>query len=171
MRSFSREALVLVLFVFWGLFSRGLAVDSKETLRGISGFNVVVETLPRIIDRSHTRQETVNNEVEALLRKAGIRVLSESDALSQPMLSGWPYLYVYTDVSPVGKGKYLVYDILVEFRQKVTLVRDPSLTVYASTWSDRKTGWTKKYRLKELQSDITELVEKFAADFVEVNPR
>lgn len=153
------------------LCSSILAADDKETLRGIRGFNVVVEQLPRVVDRSGTRREEVKNLLEARLRKAGLKILSEDEALSQSSISGYPYLYVYTDITPYSKGDFFVYHIVVELRQRSTLMRDPSLSVYTATWSRSRCGAARKYRWKELQNDIVKLLNEFIDDFREVNPK
>ena len=145
------------------------ALEETETLRGIQAVNVIVEQLPDFIDRSGKNKFRVQREVEAYLRKTGLNVLSGDQALEQDLTTGMPYIYVQPTVVPARKDEMYAFHILVELRQRVKPVRDPSMTIFSPTWRYAVTGTEKNYRLQELLRDVEEALDKFDTDYRTVN--
>jgi hypothetical protein len=84
----------------------GQAQDSertRESLRGISALEVVVEDLPDGAKLLGLTKESIQTDVELKLRLAGIRVVTQKEDLQLP---GMPTLYVGVNLTNgAGAGR------------------------------------------------------------------
>ncbi len=158
-----------VIFVILGLMALGVvsahAIDSgvtRQTLVGLKGVNVVVEELQPDIQRYTQKfllqKEQIKADVESMLRKSGITVLTYEQWLAAP---GRPFLYVAVNTHEYEKYWY-AYDIKVQLRQRVFLEMNPSITTIASTWAINMTGSTNIAKLNEIKDGLGVLVRRFA---------
>jgi hypothetical protein len=147
------------------------ALDSemnRATLKGLRGVRVLVEDLASEVEREGLVKEQLQKGIEERLRQAGIRILTQEEAVKAP---GEPYLYVNINVS-FDKGREICsYSIDAALIQNVTLVRSPKQTTYAVTWSTGGVGLISRKSLSELKESVEEIADIFGKAFLSVNPK
>jgi hypothetical protein len=165
----SRACSCLVVMVILILIcGNAYAVDdeqSRNSLRGLTGIVVVVEPPNRQVALDGLTEGAIKAPVEIKFRQAEITVVSiERIPKELPI----PLLYINANVAKLGTGEY-IYNVLVEFRQSVTLVRSPRVRCPAATWSTACLGRTTEFR--DIQETIQEGVAKFITAYLSVNPK
>jgi len=70
-------------------------VDQKDTLKGLQGVHVLVESLNPEVEKYDLTKQQLQTDVELRLRQNSIKVLSEEELLSTP---GKSYLYVNVNI-------------------------------------------------------------------------
>jgi hypothetical protein len=170
MRGKALGFLVMGIWIF--IASSVYALNSemnRTTLQGLRGVRVLVEDLAPEVEREGLLKDQLQKIVEGRLRSAGIRVLTQEEAVKAP---GEPYLYVNVNISFVkGEEEICSYSIDVALIQNVTLVRIPKQTSYAVTWSTGGVGLIGKKSLSELKESVEEIVDIFVRAFFSVNPK
>ena len=183
-----KRILCVILLCAWVSAGYGdVREDYRESLKGIEGVGVVVECLRPEAKEGGLTEQQLQTDVELRLRKAGVRVISfEETPLRAP---GSPFLYVAVNIRPKAvtylkeaiphRSKQLPiypYGLDVEFRQAVTVVRDPSITVStATTWiSGRIFGGvsivTADLMRLQIRDHVAAEVDEFINDYLAVNP-
>jgi len=165
---------ILVCLLFAG---NALAIDSEHsrlTLKGLRGVHVIVENLQpnvlkyeKYIRENRLGREILKADVEAVLRNAGIRVLSWQEMLRTP---GKPVLYINVNTHESEKYWY-AYDVRVELRQVVSLEISPKTKTVVSTWSLNATGVANIGNLHVIRNDAMMLVGKFVSAYKMVNSK
>jgi hypothetical protein len=168
-----RKALGFLVLGVWIFVAFPLyALDSeinRATLKGLRGVRVLVEDLAPEVEREGLLKDQLQKSVEERLRSAGIRVLTQEEAVKAP---GEPYLYVNINISfAKGEEGICSYSIDVALIQNVTLVRIPKQASYAVTWSTGGVGLIGKKSLSELKGSVEEIVDIFVKAFFSVNPK
>lgn len=138
---------------------------TKETLRGLEGVAVIVETLNSDAEADSLRVDDIQADVEAKLSSSGVQVLP----LEQwRITAGKPWLYV-----SVNTMKYLLtyfFSIDVHLKQDVTLSRQPSIITSCSTWEVGSVGFVDAPNLAtKIRQSVNQYVDQFTSDFKEVN--
>jgi hypothetical protein len=139
------------------------AEASRETLKGLTGFYVLIEELnPNItkyagVQKNQISTQALKNHVENRLRAAGIRVLSWDEMMKTPER---PMLYIRVNTHEYEKFWY-AYDIRVDVRQLVTLASRPGKPIIGSTWAVNMTGVMNIGQLQTLYDNIGLLLERF----------
>jgi hypothetical protein len=147
------------------------AEASRETLKGLTGFYVLIEELnPNIakyasVQKNNISTQTLKSQVENRLRAAGIRVLSWDEMMKTPER---PMLYVSVNTHEYEKFWY-AYDIRVEVRQLVTLVSQPGKPISGATWSMNMTGVMNIGQLQALYDNLGTLLDRFIQAYMAVN--
>jgi hypothetical protein len=148
------------------------AIDSettRRTLSGLQGVNVVVEELQPNIQKYAQKfglqSQQIKTDVEALLLKSGVRVLSHDRWLTAP---GRPFLYVVVNTHEYEKY-WFAYDIRIQLKQNVMLEMNPSIRTMASTWGISMTGSASVGKLNVLKIGVKELVGRFVEAYWSVN--
>ena len=160
-------AIGIGIFVVSSLF----ALDSemnRATLKGLKGVRVLVEDLTPEVEREGLVKADLQKSVEERLRQAGIRILTQEEAVKTP---GEPYLYVNINISFAKGGDVCSYSIDAALIQNVTLARSPRQTTYGVTWSTGGVGLIAKKSLRELKESVEEIADVFAKAFLSVNPK
>jgi hypothetical protein len=158
---------VVAVFVFLtGFVLPAHAFDadvSRETLKGLTGFHVLIEELnPNIakyanVQKNNISTQQLKSQVEDRLRAAGIRVLSWDEMMKTPEK---PMLYVSVNTHEYEKFWYS-YDIRVEVLQLVTTVGQPGKTIIGATWSMNMTGVMNIGQLQTLHDNLGMLLDRF----------
>jgi hypothetical protein len=147
------------------------AEASRETLKGLTGFYVLIEELnPNIakyanVQKNNISTQQLKSQVESRLQKAGIRVLSWDEMMKTPER---PMLYVSVNTHEYEKFWY-AYDIRVEVRQLVTLVSQPGKPISGATWSVNMTGVMNIGQLLALYDNLGTLLDRFIQAYMAVN--
>jgi hypothetical protein len=156
---------LVVLILFCG---NGYPIDdehSRDSLRGLTGIALVVEPPTKQVERDGLTLPFIRASAEVKLRTEGIPVLSIEEV---PQWLTAPLLYINANVVKLGVGDY-VYNVLVEFRQEVILVRSPSVKCTAGTWSTACVGRTT--RPSDILNTVREGIAKFITAYLSVNPK
>ena len=172
----SRLALQIVaVFAFLPAFvlpAHAFDADvSRETLKGLTGFYVLIEELnPNIakyanVQKNNISTQQLKGQVENRLRAAGIRVLSWDEMMKTP---GRPVLYVCVNTHEYEKFWY-AYDIQVVVRQLVTLVSRPGKPISGDTWSINMTGVMNIGQLQTLYDNLGLLLDRFVQAYKKGN--
>jgi hypothetical protein len=169
------KTVILCVAILWAIVafaSLALALDSepnRQTLRGLQGVKVLVEDLGSDIERLGLSKNLLQTDVEATLRKAGIKVLTQEECYKTP---GEPYLYLNININTgkLGDDKYS-YSIDIGVIQNVLLQRDPRMKSYSVTWSTGGVGVIEKEFVGRLRESADELVKIFVKAFLSVNPK
>ena len=167
------KALGFLAIGIWILVASPLyALDSeinRATLKGLRGVRVLVEDLAPEVEREGLVKDQLQKGVEERLRSAGIRVLTQEEAVKVP---GEPCLYLNINISfAKGEEEICSYSIDVVLIQNVTLVRIPKQTSYSVTWSTGGVGLIGKKSLSELQESVEGLVDIFVKAYNGVNSK
>jgi hypothetical protein len=139
------------------------AEASRETLKGLPGFYVLIEELnPNIakyasVQKNQISTQALKNQVENRLRAAGIRVLSWDEMMKLPER---PMLYVRVNTHEYEKFWY-AYDIRVEVRQLVNLASRPEKPIIGCTWAVNMTGVMNIGQLQALYDNLGLLLDRF----------
>jgi hypothetical protein len=170
-----RKTVILRIVTAWAILafaSPALSLDSepnRQSLRGLQGVKVLIEDLGSDIERLGLIKNQLSMDVEAKLRKAGIKVLTQEECFKTP---GEPYLYVNININTgkPGDGKY-AYSIDIGVIQNVVLQRDPRMKSYSVTWSTGGVGTIDKEFVGRLRESVDEVVSIFVTAFFSVNPK
>lgn len=149
----------------------GMDVIRRMPLVELPSVSVLV-----VVIREDTQQkdglskDTLKTAVELRLRTLGIKVITEEESLKEP---GWPYLYVRVGV--MRSNAYPIYFFTngVVLKQNVTMDRPPKLWITgAITWETSSQGLCPGQDLaKVITENVLEMVDKFANDYLAVNPK
>jgi len=164
-----RVLLLLGLTLCWPTVGFTFTADKRDTLRGLREVSVLVEYLPDDVEREGLSREQLKRGIEGRLRQAGLRVLTISEIAKSP---GAPYLYVA--VYPItGPSMNLnAYAIGLALKQLVQLSRYPTTEFFATTWEGPAPPSSFLVpRVLDIRSSITDAVERFIIDYLEVNSK
>lgn len=150
------------------LLGQGDDESTRMTLAGVHGVRVVV----RVSDSTEVRKDgltqQLQTDVEIKLRQTGITVLSEQEAQSGP----WFQVTISTlKVSPTNATTSIyAVSMTAELQQWVTLTRNPSVSVWVSTWSaEGKFGTTT--HLSSVRDVIRDMTDQFINAYLAANPK
>ena len=150
------------------IVQRQFISDEKETLRGLTGVQVVVEDLRPEVERRGLTRDQIQTDVELRLRRNKIRVLSTDESFITP---GKPWLYVSVTVGPCEESLFAAFNISLELKQQVILERDQTKVPFAITWIKWGVGAESVNNLQSIRDWVKEYVDIFSNDFLAVNPK
>ena len=149
-------------------------VRNRETLRGLPGVYVVIEDLGTDIKKDGLTEEQLRTDVEVRLRRAGIRVLTldeVKESLIKPALLIRVTALKSDSLSKLLEGSIYSFSISIELKQVATLGRMPSKFFLVTTWNDGVIGFATVKNVRIIRDDLGDYVDKFANDFLTVNPK
>jgi hypothetical protein len=171
--SMKQILLSLVVALFLNLTATAQkvpTVDDRGSLRGLPGFNVLIESKhDAAAEMRGLTESQLQTDVELRLRKAGIRVLTLSEVKA---VDAHPTLYVNLHLvsqDPPFDGAY-VFHLSVDVRQTVLLVTPPSSKNFACTWETATTGTVGLQRVGDLRGRVGDLVDQLINDYLAANP-
>ena len=160
-------ALATLLTVLCGISYAQDIDQTRNALKGLSGVYIMPETpLEPDAIAGGLSYDAIRTDVELKLRQAGIRVLSGDEWERAP---GKPYLQVWPRVLKGGVLGGYIYQITVEFKQHVSLVRTSDIKVFAVTWSTEHMGYTPD--LKDIRDRMKLLLDRFIDAYLGVNTK
>ena len=134
----------------------------EDVLRGLGAVTVKVERLRAEIEQDGLFASTLQSDVEMKLRLAGIKVLSEEQAMESPAS---PYLYLFVDAFKHSEG--YIYRIQLSLREPVMVLRTHT-KLFATTLRIRdELGIT--FFLSEIRGEAQDLVDEFLKAWEMVN--
>lgn len=149
----------------WGKFYR----DQAESLRGLTGVFLLVETLTPLAEQAGLSQGVIFKEIKDRLDAAGIRVMSGRDAQREP---GVPVLYVNVNTVHPFPADIFSFSVEVSLMQLASLARRPSVEMAVKTWTTGAVGGCESPSLtNEVLRIAGELTADFVHDFEFANPK
>jgi len=146
------------------------ANNELETMRGIKGINVSIDT--RFSERVNVsfNKEMIKTYVESLLKNEGITLLSEEAFFTT---HGSARLRLNVQIAEHTKENTIyAYNIEVELRQNVLLERNRKISFSSPTWEEQVTGIVFRDYVEETVKDSAKsLIERFFEAYVTANPR
>jgi len=135
----------------------------KKSLAGISGMNLIIETLDDVALEAGLSKEQLKTDVEQKLRLAEIEVDSKSS----------PYVYVWINCalpkSASGQEMGYVAMVHVEFKQEVYVLGN-SHRMYAPTWESSLLIWGSQSGFEDdARKRVRDLMDQFINDYISVN--
>ena len=138
-----------------------------ESLRGLKGVHIWVESLASQIKKDGLTEELIRRDVASQLQVAGIRILSKEEWFDT---EGSPYLYVNANVLKLQPTNEYIYSIGISLRQNVYPVRKPIEITGAATWSmGGIIGITSN--LNKIRASVKDQIEEFIRVYLSVNPK
>jgi hypothetical protein len=165
----SRQASILSVIAGL-LLSAAAAADSEVHRRSLSGaprFFVRVKVDQDFV--SMLSMDAIRAEVEAKLRSAGIQFSLREESSTAGLL----------EVTVAGgkiantRGAEIYYAaVVLNFLQKASLVREPSVVIPAITWQLGRTGaGPQREAAEKIREHVRDLSDKFAQAYLSVNPK
>lgn len=133
-------------------------------LRGLKEISVHVENLDFRFERAGLTTDHLRTDAESKLKRAGIKVQSEKEAMRQ----GSPQLHIAIKVLRTSSGDYAAH-IRLELREAVDLVRHPGMEVFSSTWTTGIFGVTQS--LSDIRKQEQTLLDVFITEYRAANPK
>ena len=142
--------------------------NERVTLSGLTGVHVVVDDVSAEAERGGITQASLKGEVEQRLRRAGLRILTATEAMAS---AGRPTLTLRVSVlRPPDPPQVFLYSVDLVFRQQIRLARDRAIESFAVTWSDtREVGAVPAARLSAVREAVRAKVDQFAQAWQTVN--
>ena len=135
----------------------------KESLKRLPAVRVIVEDFSSQIADAGLYKDQIQQDVELRLRKVGVKVLSQ-DTSSAPVID------VVIGGVKIPRTNATAYAIALTLSQRVILERDPSIKLYAQTWSSALSlGYV--INATEIRNDLGDVVDSFINDYLSQNPR
>jgi len=167
---------------YWGFFSgvivalllnttssslAGQYTVQQESLRDLKGVYISVENLSAGIQKDGLTKDRIRKDVELMLRKAGIYILSKKEWFDT---EGSPFLYVNAHVLKLPATSEYIYSINISFKQTVYPARKPVEITGAATWTTGGiVGITPD--LDKIRASVKAQVEEFIKAYLAVNPK
>lgn len=159
--------LIVAAGIVGTLQAQGGSAD-RNSLRGLSALCVHVEPIPAILAGADLTDAEVEAEVEFRLKKSGIRILFEQEALKLP---GKPFLHIHIGAAKAADLPVYAISITGSVVQQVTLERNTSLSGPAQSWSITAIGIARDQELAQrIKATLDSMVDRFTQDYRSVNP-
>lgn len=140
---------------------------TRETLIGLSGVVVVIETLKPDAEADGLSVTELQTDVELRLTQGGIRVLPRQEWRETP---GRPWLYV--SVSTIKHSGSYFFSVDVQLKQDVSLPRQPSITTSSATWELGSIGFVNPEILPaKIRESVGAYVDSFISDYSAANSK
>jgi hypothetical protein len=168
-KNFFLAIAVALALVCLGRPSFSWAFDQKEVLRGLKGVKVVVERIDPAVERLGLTQSQIQRNVEAQIRKVGIRVLNYYKPPAMTAL----YVNVHSLI-PAQAKSVVVYSINVMVFENAYLKRDVGSVgdlkeVRAADWNNAMVGLVDIPHINNIYKKVELQVDKFISDYLAVN--
>ncbi|HEY1340348.1 MAG TPA: hypothetical protein VGF59_22710 [Bryobacteraceae bacterium] len=152
--------MLVVLAVAGCVHAAGDAALDRETLRGITAVNVVIDRLDPVLEREGLNVSTLQDRIEQRLQRAGIHMDQNAKE------------FVGLRITQVRdrRGPYAVC-IMIGVYQPVELTRDRKLHTATQTWEVESVLMADPKQLNQATQDtLDDLAGRFVTAFQSVNP-
>ena len=163
LRSAGAGAIVLTL-VLAGAPGRAAAQmfvpTGRDTLRGLPGVEVAIESLPPGLERAGLGTALVRADVEGRLRGAGLTVYATQTQNPSPAK---PYVYVHLNLLELPGIRAVA--VQVHLRQTLRSAVTGSSIVNAMTWDAHDVVGLTTADVGPLRDVVLEMIDRFIADW------
>ncbi len=143
--------------------------EKIRNLVSIKDMHIFVVNLNEDAESTGLTKEQLKMSVELKLRLVGIKVNSEEEWFASSHSA-----CIYVQITSVGLNNIpsSVYDVSINFKQDVTLVRSPYSTVNATTWERSLVGFCPQNDFQKIVQDtVKDLMDDFINDYLTANPK
>ena len=152
-----------------------LELDAAQTLttdtlsfQDMPGVFVVVEPLDTAVERHGLFADSLRELIETKLANVGIRLLTEDEWQTT---FGNPMAFLDVNLARVSERMYM-YQVQLELRQLVVLVRDSTIPAFTPTWKSGQTlGVMQGAQLRNLREHVSAAVDRFIDAYAAANRR
>jgi hypothetical protein len=138
----------------------------RDTLRGLPGVEVVVEELQPEIAREGLSRASIQSDVVAQLKAAGIRVYPSQMANASQAKA---YLYVHVNALTLPRQAGYALAVQVHLRQTLVSRVTGSNVVNAMTWDAHNVLGVPDSDLRLVRREIRSFVSQFVEDWTAVH--
>lgn len=124
-------AVVLLSLPATGMAAQMAVPTGRETLRGLSGVEVIVEPLQAELESAGLTTGALQAAVSARLADAGVPVFASQAENPSPAQA---YLYVHVNALPLPEAGLQAVALALQVRQAVDSLVGPARIVDAVTW-------------------------------------
>jgi hypothetical protein len=162
--------LVTVIIVLASISSRAeqpAEASERESLRGVTGVEVLVDPLDVEIEQRGLETGTLQRDIKQRLQKAGVKVLTARERLTTPTAA---MLVIRVDALHDRIGRYF-YSIDLFLTQRVKLEGRPDSDLSAVTWMKfGSIGIVADDNMKHIETQVLQKADQFIKDYLAVNP-
>lgn len=158
-------ACAITLLTAAGAFAQ--KVSQEDSLRGLSGVSVLVAEVNSDAERDGLMRGQLQTDIELRLRKAGIRVLANTDP-DTPLL---PQLYLKVRAVKRSEFNLYAFSINVQVNDFVDLRRKPTRPAVVTIWEADTAGSVGSDKLRTVRETVGDLVDRFINDYLAQNPK
>lgn len=137
----------------------------RDTLRGLTGIEVLVEPTQPELERAGLSDASVRAGVERPLRAGGVTVFASQGANTSPAK---PYLYVHINALSLHRGTDYAVAVELQLRQTLRSPVTGSNVVNALTW-DQKNVVAAAADLGSVRAEVKDYVDQFIRDWLAVH--
>jgi len=134
----------------------------RGTLRGLTGVEVVVESLPPEVTRAGVSGDDLRSSIERQLNGAHVTVYPSQKANLSPAQA---YLYVHVNALPVDGGARHAVAVQLQLRQTLQSLVTGSRIVDAMTWDAHDVLVTEASTVSDLRAELRGYVDLFIEDW------
>lgn len=146
---------------------RTAEVSERESLRGLSGVEVLVEPFSLELEQGGLQAVTLQSDIRQRLQKAGVRVFTERERLAA---QAGALLVVRLDAVHDRIGRYF-YSIDLLVKQRVRSGGHDAPELSAATWmKSGGIGIVADDKVKHVEDQVRRKVDEFIKDYQAVNP-
>jgi hypothetical protein len=137
-----------------------------ETLRGLPGVEVIVDSLPSELERGGLTSITLRADVERRLRQGGIVIYPSQSANPSPAK---PYLYIALNALTLPDAAGVAFGVQVHLRQTLRSPVTNSNIVNAMSWDMHNLLVTPLAGLQAVREEVLTFIDRFVEDWTRVH--
>jgi hypothetical protein len=160
------RTLALILALVWACSTISLSAQmfvptGRDTLRGLPGVEVLVESLPPELERIGLTTAGLHTDIAQRLTAGGVLIYATQKENPSPAK---PYLYVHLNPLALPDQRQAVA-VQVHVRQTVQSLVTNSQIVNAMTWDMHTVIAMRPSEVGVLRETVREMVDRFVADW------
>jgi len=141
--------------------------EPYEVLAGLQGVGVIVEAFQPEAKKLGLTEQVFHKLAESRLRQYGVRVLTGQQQLQTP---GRSYLHVGITPVIIEDVNSVAVSVTVKINELVTLWRNPTTVVMATTWDTSQVMLLEKDNLNVIKETTRDLIDEFINAYLAANP-
>jgi len=141
--------------------------EPHEVLAGLQGVGVIVEPFQPEAKKYGLTEQAFRKIAESRLRQYGVRVLTGQQQLQTPGRS-----YLHVGITPVilEDVNSVAVSITIKLNELITLWRNPTTVVMATTWDTGQVMLVEKDKLDVIKETTRNLIDEFINAYLAANP-
>jgi hypothetical protein len=141
--------------------------EPHEILAGLQGVGVIVEAFAPEAKKYGLTERVFRKIAESRLRQYGVRVLTGEQQLQTPGRS-----YLHIGITPVilEDVNSIAVSVTIKLNELVTLWRNPTTVVMATTWDVGQVMLIEKDNLDVIKETTRDLIDEFINAYLAANP-
>jgi hypothetical protein len=141
--------------------------EPHEVLAGLQGVGVIVEAFQPEAKKYGLTEQDFRKLAESRLRQYGVKVLTGQQQLQTPGRS-----YLHVSITPVilEDVNSVAVSITVKLNELITLWRNPTTVVMATTWDAGQVMLIEKDNLDVIKETTQNLIDEFINAYLAANP-